>query len=95
MIIARTIGCVTLARCHRSLDGATLRCVEPIARISDDGEMESAADGDTVIAWDLCGAGLGDLVAMAEGPEAAQPFSPDIKPLDASIVAILDELTLQ
>jgi ethanolamine utilization protein EutN len=31
---------------------------------------------------------------MAEGPEAAAPFSPNTKPLDASIVAILDEVRL-
>jgi microcompartment protein CcmK/EutM len=50
--------------------------------------------GETVVAWDIVGSGLGDLVAMAEGPEAAAPFSPNTKPLDASIVAILDEVRL-
>ena len=40
-----------------------------------------------MIAWDLCGSGIGDLVGLAEGPESTQPFYPDVKPLDASIVA--------
>ncbi len=48
-----------------------------------------------IVAWDLCGTGIGDLVALAEGPESAQPFYPEVKPLDASIVALLDEVSLQ
>ena len=51
--------------------------------------------GDTIVCWDLCSTGIGDLVALAEGPEAAQPFKPAIKPLDASIVALLDEVDLE
>jgi len=48
--------------------------------------------GETIVAWDLCSTGLGDLVALAEGPESSQPFRPDVKPLDASIVALLDQV---
>jgi len=50
--------------------------------------------GDTIVAWDLCGTGIGDFVGLAEGPESAQPFHPEVKPLDASIVALLDEIEL-
>jgi microcompartment protein CcmK/EutM len=93
MKLARTIGSVTLSRFHPSMEAAQLRCVEVvdcIERIN-----EQPLGGDTVVAWDLCGTGLGDLVAMAEGPESAQPFRPQMKPLDASIVALLDEVDLQ
>ncbi|MFK8112627.1 MAG: EutN/CcmL family microcompartment protein [Rubripirellula sp.] len=92
MKLARTIGSVTLARSHPSMESAKLRCVEivdSIERID-----EQPLGGETVIAWDLCGTGIGDLVALAEGPESAQPFRPDVKPLDASIVALLDETDL-
>jgi microcompartment protein CcmK/EutM len=92
MIMARTIGTVTLSRCHPSMNGARLRCVEPLTRIED--LAKQPLGGDTVVAWDLCGSAEGDLVAMAEGPEAAQPFAPEVKPLDASIVAILDHVQL-
>ncbi len=92
MIMARTVGTVTLSRWHPALGGATLRCVEPITRIEDCDKKN--VGGDMLVAWDLCGSGLGDLVALAEGPEAAQPFAPNVKPLDASIVAILDEVRL-
>jgi len=50
--------------------------------------------GETIVAWDIVGSGMGDLVAVSEGPEAAQPFTPEIKPLDAAIVAILDHIEL-
>ena len=92
MKIARTIGTVTLSRFHPSLEAAVLRCVEVVDRI--ERIDEQPLGGETVVAWDLCGTGVGDLVALAEGPESAQPFRPQIKPLDASIVALLDEVDL-
>jgi microcompartment protein CcmK/EutM len=72
---------------------AKLRCVEIVEDI--DRINEQPLGGETIVAWDLCGTGLGDLVALAEGPESAQPFRPEVKPLDASIVALLDEVVLE
>lgn len=92
MKLARTIGTLTLSKFHPALHSAQLRCVEIVSSMD---RIETVPlGGDTVIAWDLCGARDGDLVALAEGPEAAQPFRPDIKPLDASIVALIDEINL-
>ena len=88
MKIARVIGTVTLARMHPAMHASRLRCVEIVP--SADQIDSQPLGGDMVVAWDLCGAGTGDLVALAEGPESASPFRPDIKPLDASIVALLD-----
>ncbi len=93
MKLARTIGTLTLSRYHPSMQGAKLRCVEVVDDI--DRLATEPLGGDTLIAWDLCGSGLGDLVALAEGPEATQPFHPDIKPLDASIVALLDDVSIR
>ena len=92
MKIARTIGTVTLSRFHPAMEAAQLRCVEIVESI--DQIDDQPLGGDTVVAWDLCSTGVGDLVALAEGPESAQPFRPDIKPLDASIVALLDQVDL-
>jgi microcompartment protein CcmK/EutM len=92
MKLARTIGTVTLSRSHPSMGAAKLRCVEIVDDI--DRIDTQPLGGDTVVAWDLCGTGIGDLVAVAEGPESAQPFYPDLKPLDASIVALLDDVEL-
>lgn len=93
MKLGRTIGSVTLSRCHPAMHAAVLRCVEPLEHIE---QLEQQPlGGETLVAWDLCGSGPGDLVALAEGPEAARPLHPQVKPLDASIVAILDEVRLQ
>ncbi|MEM6980691.1 MAG: EutN/CcmL family microcompartment protein [Planctomycetota bacterium] len=92
MKLARTIGTMTLSRSHPAMQSAVLRCVEIVDSI--DRINEQPLGGETVVAWDRCASGVGDLVALAEGPEAAAPFSPEIKPIDASIVAILDHVEL-
>ena len=92
MKLARTIGTVTLSRFHPAMSNAKLRAVEIVEDI--DQLNEQPLGGDTIIAWDLCSTGIGDLVALAEGPESAQPFRPETKPLDASIVALLDQVDL-
>lgn len=93
MKIARVLGNTTLNRMHPMLHAATLRCVEVVHRMEDLDDVERG--NDLIIAWDLCGCGEGDLVALAEGPEAAAPLQPDVRPIDASIVAILDHIDIQ
>lgn len=88
MKMARVVGNTTLARMHPAMHASSLRCVEVIGSIDDIASLTPG--GDLIVAWDTCGSSVGDLVALAEGPEAAAPFKPDIKPIDASIVAILD-----
>lgn len=70
------------------MHGASLRFVEYLSDFDDVDQQRYG--GETVIAWDLMGAGDGQRVAIAEGPEAAAPFRPDTVPVDASIVALLD-----
>ena len=76
MKLARTTGTVTLSRYHPAMKNAQLRCVEIVDDI--DRIDQQPLGGDTVVAWDLCGTGIGDLIALAEGPESAQPFRPDL-----------------
>ena len=47
-----------------------------------------------MVVWDDQAAGIGNLIAMSEGAEAAQPFRPDLKPVDAYASAILDEVNV-
>ena len=90
MRIARVIGSVTLSKCHPSMDGYRLRCVEAADTPEQIGQDTFGTE--TQVAWDLMNAGEGQLVALAEGPESAAPFRPEVKPLDASIVALLDDI---
>jgi len=48
-----------------------------------------------VVAYDELGAGIGVTVAISEGREAAQPFHPGEKPVDAYLAAILDRVTVE
>ena len=47
-----------------------------------------------LVLWDEYGAGYGDYVALSEGGEAAQPFLPERKPVDAYNAALLDDIEL-
>jgi microcompartment protein CcmK/EutM len=92
MRIAKVIGTVTLNRCHPSFRGANLKLVVPMttADLVESTEHES----ETLVSWDQLGAGVGSYIAMSEGPEAAQPFRPEIKPVDANSAAILDSIDI-
>ena len=91
MRIAKVVGTVTLNRCHPSFVGARLRLVVPLSLAELRGQPPQA---DEVVVWDDHSAGLGNLVAMSEGAEAAQPFRPELKPVDAYSSAILDHIEL-
>jgi ethanolamine utilization protein EutN len=56
----------------------------------------AAGDGpaEPLVAWDDLGAGEGQVVAFSEGGEAAQPFRPADKPIDAYVAALLDRVDL-
>ena len=43
-----------------------------------------------IVVFDELGAGLGSRIAISEGREAAMPFHPEVKPIDAYNAAILD-----
>lgn len=100
MRIAQVIGSVTLSQQHAAFRQPCLRLVTPltleqacalsVSRV-EDGDRIPLND-ELLVAWDDLGAGVGSLVALAEGPEAAQPFYPELRPIDAAIVALLDSL---
>ena len=93
MRIAQIIGTVTLSRLHPSFRGARLKLTVPLSLDDLTGKTQPAAD--PIVVWDDLGAGIGDRIAMAEGPEASQPFRPELKPVDAYNSAILDQLDIR
>lgn len=92
MKIAEVIGQVTLSRSHPSLQGATWLVVVPL---SQDG-LKNSGEGrnEPIVAYDEQSAGVGSMVALSDGAEAAAPFHPRLKPVDAYVAAILDDLKL-
>jgi ethanolamine utilization protein EutN len=92
MRIAEVIGTVTLSRCHPSMVGACYRLAVPLTL--DNLTGRSADRGEELVVYDDRGAGVGSRIAFSEGGEAAQPFEPEMKPVDAYNAAILDNLYL-
>lgn len=86
-------GTVTLSQSHPSFQGATLKLASPIRGTEFD--ASKAEQEDAIVVWDELGAGLGDLVAFSEGAEAAQPFQPEIKPVDAYNAALIDNMNIK
>jgi len=93
MRIAQVIGTVTLNKCHPSFVGARLRLVVPLSLDDLYGKTQEPA-AESLVCWDQLGAGIGDRIAVAEGPEASMPFRPEIKPVEAYNAAILDHIEL-
>jgi ethanolamine utilization protein EutN len=93
MRIGEVIGNVTLSRCHPSLGGATWRIVVPFDQsgLRD----QSTGRGEPFVMYDELGSGDGSVVAISEGAEAAAPFHPDQKPIDAYCAALLDAIDLE
>jgi ethanolamine utilization protein EutN len=94
MRIGLVIGTVTLSRWHPSLSGAAYRLATPLTldELASPGFAAGNAhpQGEPIVVYDELGAGLGSRIAISEGGEAAQPFYPNDKPIDAYNAAILD-----
>jgi microcompartment protein CcmK/EutM len=92
MRIAEVIGRVTLSRIHPSLKGARFVIALPMPR---EALVEnSPRRGEEVIAFDDLGASPGSLIGLSEGGEAASPFRPEKKPVDAYCACLIDQLNL-
>ncbi len=91
MRIGKIVGTVTLNTRHPSLDGASFKLAVP--QSWDNLREQTDAWQEEVVVFDELGAGLGSTIALSEGREAAMPFYPEVKPVDAYNAAILDTLT--
>jgi microcompartment protein CcmK/EutM len=93
MRIGKVLGTVTLNRAHPSLSGGCLRLAAVLSLDELTRRAEPAAE--ELVVYDEMGAGLGSLIAISEGGEAAQPFYPQDKPVDAYNAAILDSVNVR
>jgi len=90
MRIADVVGNVTLNSVHPSLMGYSFKLVTPLSWDNLAGREDERLD--EIVAVDELGAGIGSRIALSEGREAAMPFHPEVKPVDAYNAAILDSL---
>jgi Carbon dioxide concentrating mechanism/carboxysome shell protein len=95
MRIGEVIGTVTLSRVHRDLIGTQWSIVTPLSLEQlIDGKVATGGAAEEVVLYDELNAGIGEWVAFSEGAEAAMPFHPNVKPVDAYCSAILDTIEL-
>ncbi len=92
MRIAEVIGTVTLSRAHPSVTGFRWIVGVPfsLAALKKNG----AADGEDVVIFDNLGAGNGQRIGFSEGGEAAAPFYPEKRPVDAFCACLLDQIAV-
>ena len=93
MRIAEIIGTVTLCRCHPSLVGGTFRLAVPLSEAELDSSRRS--NGEELVLYDQLGSGMGSRIALSESREAAAPFMPEKKPVDAFNAALIDHVHLE
>ena len=96
MRMGEVIGTVTLSRRHPSLAGGRFKLVVPLGLgnlTAESAESDEPAEELTV--FDELGAGMGSRIAISEGAEAAMPFYPEKKPIDAYNAAILDTVDVE
>jgi ethanolamine utilization protein EutN len=87
MILGRVIGKVVATMKNASLEGQRLLIVQPVDRHGRD-------KGKAIVALDSVGAGAGETVYWCRGKEASFPFLPIEVPTEATIVGIVDSVTI-
>ncbi len=93
MRIGEVIGTVTLNRFHPSLTGGRFKLTVPLSL--EDLAGRGGEPPEELVVFDELGAGIGSRIAISEGREAAMPFYPDSKPIDAYNAAILDTVHIR
>ena len=85
VILARVIGTVWATRKDDRLQGLKMQIVRPVTLDYKD------RDG-FLVAIDAVGAGVGEIVLVVQGSSARQTAVTENKPVDATIMAIVDKL---
>lgn len=88
MLIGKIIGTVVADQKDEKLIGTKLMLVK---QLNTDAQETSTY----VVAADSVGAGIGEVVLYASGSSARQTFSTEGKPIDATIMAIIDTWDVQ
>ena len=88
MTIGRVIGTVVSTQKHRKLDGAKLLLVQPLT-------LDGQPRGVAVLTIDSVGAGVGERVLIViEGKAAGAALRRKAAPVDAAIIGIIDEVSI-
>ena len=84
MLIGRVIGTVVSNRKDPKVEGFKFMLVKHV-------DVDLQETGDYVVAADAVGAGVGEYVLYARGSSARMTVQTDKRPIDAVIMAIIDQ----
>ena len=85
MLLGKVVGSVVATRKEPTLEGSKLLLVRGL-------DLEAKLTASLVVAVDAVGAGLGEVVLYASGSSARQTEATKDRPVDATIMAIVDQL---
>ena len=88
MFLGRVIGTVWATQKEPGLDGLKLQIVREV-------DLELKPKTRVVVAADVVQAGMGEIVLVSTGSAARQSPDVDGKPVDALIMAVVDNLSYQ
>lgn len=88
MMVARVIGNVWATRKEESLRGYKLLVVRQV-------DERAQMVGEPLVAVDLIGAGVGELVLVTTGSSARKIRSGEESPIDAAVVGIVDSMDVE
>ena len=83
MLLGRIVGTVVATRKDQELEGLKLLVVKNC-------DFDGNPSGSSVVAADAVGAGVGEIVLYAAGSSARQTTITQNRPVDATIMAIVD-----
>ena len=84
MLIGKVVGTVVSNRKDPKVEGFKFLLVNQV-------DVDLKESGDYVVAVDVVGAGIGEYVLYARGSSARQTAQTDKRPVDAVIMAIVDQ----
>jgi microcompartment protein CcmK/EutM len=87
MVLGKVIGTVVATRKEPSLEGLRLMLVRGL-------DLDGKANGPLVVAIDALSAGIGEVVLYVSGSSARQTEVTKDRPVDATIMAIVDEVEI-
>lgn len=88
MLLGRVVGTVVSTNKEQELEGLKLLLVRGA-------DLEGKATGSLVVAIDAVGAGVGEVVLYASGSSARQTRVTKDRPVDATIMAIVDSIEVE
>jgi microcompartment protein CcmK/EutM len=87
MVLGRVIGTLVASRKEPTLEGLKLLVVRAC-------DVDGKEHGAIAVAVDAVGAGIGEVVLYASGSSARQTQVTQNRPVDATIMAIVDEIAV-